>query len=96
MIHRLPPTMMKSRTVVKAIASRFSLGVVVKFKCRKKRRCDQDLQHRRGGDDVHDARRRQGVAVDQVEGDGRQHDGEHEAHEVGEKAVAFHHSSPGR
>ena len=38
MIHRLPPTMMQSRTAVKAIASRFSRGVVVKLRCRKKRR----------------------------------------------------------
>src|SRR3984893_17633063 len=57
---------------------------------------DQDLQHRRRGNDIHDARGRQRVGSDQVEGDRRQHDGEHEAHEVGAKAVAFHHSNPGR
>ena len=96
-IQRLPPTIRKIRTAVKEIASRFSLGVVVKLMCRKKCRWQmhQDLQHRRDRDDPHDARGQQGMAVDQPERDGRQEDRQGEADQVGGKAVPFHHRSPG-
>ena len=51
MIHRLPPTMMKSRTAVKAIASRFSLRRRGEVQMQEEAQMDQDLQHRRRGDD---------------------------------------------
>ena len=38
MIQKLPPTMMKMRMAANTIVKRFSRGVDVRFRCRKKRK----------------------------------------------------------
>jgi hypothetical protein len=72
-----------------------------KIQVQEESQMDQDLQHGGNADDEQRLLGRQGVRVYQVEGNGAQDDGEHEADEVGAEAAmsgrrAFHHSSPGR